>query len=152
LRESKEYVNRVSEALIKASRREKEVDEPPPQPELVVKLVPVPKVEQDFVSQMEESIAREIAEQVVQIKTEVGDTEAGNRVSIVFRIKPGEEIVRNVGWDETFKETFVKVCKHIAKPRSQISFIFDGNVVSDINTPNKMEMEDEDIVDVKIKK
>jgi len=79
-------------------------------------------------------------------------TEVDDYVSLKFRRDDKDIIKIKVSKNEKFDKIFNGYCTKKSLEKAMIKFIFDGSTVSPNTTPQELDMETDDIIDVAIKK
>ncbi|KAI5068074.1 hypothetical protein GOP47_0016419 [Adiantum capillus-veneris] len=83
-----------------------------------------------------------------------GEELAGKREKVLVTIQNKDGACKSFRQlkDEKFEKLFSKYAESIGLPPQQLVFVFDGQRVLEHSTPKDFDMEDEDIIEVNIKK
>uniref|UniRef100_A0A7S3UZ61 Ubiquitin-like domain-containing protein n=1 Tax=Aplanochytrium stocchinoi TaxID=215587 RepID=A0A7S3UZ61_9STRA len=71
-------------------------------------------------------------------------------IQLTFRIADGNErkVKMNVKPNTKFGKMFVKLAESLSVDGSTFRFLFDGNRINEMDTPESIEVEDGDMIDV----
>lgn len=72
----------------------------------------------------------------------------GERIQIILCEPEGATMNFRIKTTTPFLRLFLKYCETRGVDRSRVRFLFDGNRVGDFDTPEMLQMQDEDIIDV----
>jgi len=78
-------------------------------------------------------------------------TESAQAVKLKVRDSTGVTKFR-LGYTEPFRKLFDKYCTHLKVSKTSVKFVFDGDELDLDETPETLDVEDDDIIDVEPRK
>eukprot|EP01025_Chloroclados_australasicus_P003982 TRINITY_DN10953_c0_g1_i1.p3 TRINITY_DN10953_c0_g1~~TRINITY_DN10953_c0_g1_i1.p3 ORF type:complete len:112 (+),score=14.85 TRINITY_DN10953_c0_g1_i1:196-531(+) len=87
-----------------------------------------------------------------EAKPKVNGSEGGEDATITLKVigQDRQEIVFKVKFTTPFKKLFTAYCQRVSQDPGVVRFIFDGERISDTDTPSSLNMQNNDIIEVLI--
>jgi hypothetical protein len=105
------------------------------------------KVEQHF-SQIAQTMTESPTNTIAVVDDEVEDR--GEKIGINVRCGQTETLKFNLGMNDPFEKLINGVSKKKGLPKDKIKLVFDGSALNPKQTPEDLDMEDDDLVELKI--
>ncbi|KAH7278612.1 hypothetical protein KP509_38G048800 [Ceratopteris richardii] len=108
----------------------------------------------DKLGQKTSSLSNESNAEAKEHKSSAGTQEASARKKVLVTIQDKDGVCKNFRQfkDEKFEKLFLKYAEMVGVSPDRLVFLFDGQKILDHNTPKDFDIEDEDIIEVNLKK